>query len=95
MFGKKKKKAQVDQAELELLKNAQRRIKQKKGVYTHFVLFIIGSVFLILANLVLGIGETVTIFNTHWFVTAIAVWFLLFLYHAFNFFKSISCQAKS
>lgn len=94
MFGKKKKKPQVDQAELELLKNAQLRIKQKKGVYTHFILFVIGSVCLILANLVLGIGETVTIFNTHWFVTAIAVWFLLFLYHAFNIFITSSFMGK-
>jgi dihydrofolate reductase len=94
MFGKKKKKSHIDQAELELLKNAQRRIKQKKGVYTHFVLLIIGSVFLILANLVLGIGETVTIFNTHWFVTAIAVWFLLFLYHMFKVFVTDSLMGK-
>ncbi len=92
MFGKKKK--QVDQAELELLKNAQRRIKQKKGVYTHFILFLIGSVCFIIANLVLGIGETVTIFNTHWFVTAIGVWFLLFLYHAFNVFVTSKFMGK-
>lgn len=94
MFGKKKKKAQIDQAELELLKNAQRRIKQKKSVYTHFIVFVIGSVLLIVANLVLGIGETVTIFNTHWFVTAIAVWFLLFLYHAFKVFVTDSFMGK-
>ena len=94
MFGKKKNKPKVDQAELELLKNAQRRIKQKKSVYTHFILFLIGSVCFIVANLVLGIGETVTIFNTHWFVTAIAVWFVLFLYHAFNVFITSKFMGK-
>jgi dihydrofolate reductase len=94
MFGKKKDKPKVDQAELELLKNAQRRIKQKKRVYTHFILFLIGSVCFIIANLVLGIGESVTIFNTHWFVTAIAVWLLLFLYHTFKVFVTDSFMGK-
>ncbi|WP_223034781.1 dihydrofolate reductase [Hanstruepera marina] len=94
MFGRKKNKPQVNQAELELLKNAQRRLKQKKGVYTHFILFIIGSVCFIVANLVLGIGETVTIFNTHWFVSAIALWFILFLYHAFKVFVTDSFMGK-
>lgn len=94
MFGKKKDATKVDQAELELLKNAQHRIKQKKRVYTHFVLFLIGSVCFIVANLVLDIGETVTIFNTYWFVTAIAVWFLLFLYHAFRVFVTDSFMGK-
>lgn len=94
MFGKKKDVPKVDQAELELLKNAQHRIKQKKGVYTHFILFLIGSVCFIVANLVMGIGETVTIFNTHWFVTAIAVWFILFLYHVFRVFVTDSFMGK-
>ena len=94
MFGRKKNKVQVDQAELELLKNAQHRIKQKKNVYTHFILFVIGSVCFIVANLILGIGETVTIFNTDWFVIAIALWFLLFLYHAFKVFVTDSFMGK-
>jgi dihydrofolate reductase len=94
MFGIKKDAVKVDQAELELLKNAQHRIKQKKRVYTHFILFLIGSVCFIVANLVMGIGETVTIFNTYWFVTAIAVWFLLFLYHAFRVFVTDSFMGK-
>jgi len=57
MFGKKTKTQSIDKEQLELIENAQKRIKQKKRVYTHFIIFLIGAAFLILANTVLGIGE--------------------------------------
>jgi dihydrofolate reductase len=33
MFGKKKQQPQIDKEQLELIENAQRRIKQKKRLY--------------------------------------------------------------
>jgi dihydrofolate reductase len=39
MFGKKKIKPEIDKEQLELIQNAQRRIKQKKRLYVHFVIF--------------------------------------------------------
>ena len=57
MFGKKKNNPSIDSEQLELIQNAQKRIKQKKRLYVHFVIFLIGSVFLIIANTVLGIGK--------------------------------------
>ncbi len=86
MFGKKKNITQIDTEQLALIQNAQRRIKQKKRLYTHFVTFLIGSLFFILANVVLGIGKEVTFFGIEWFVFAILAWLFLFLYHAFNVF---------
>lgn len=86
MFGKKKEIPQIDKEQLQLIENAQKRIKQKKNLYVHFVVFLIGAVFLILANTVLGIGKTVMFFNLNWFVYAILAWLFLFLYHAFNVF---------
>ncbi|MGR7812411.1 dihydrofolate reductase [Lacinutrix undariae] len=86
MFGKKKVTPQIDKEQLELIKNAQKRIKQKKSLYVHFVIFLIGAVFLILANTVLGIGETVMFLGLNWFVYAILAWLFLFIYHAFNVF---------
>ena len=86
MFGKKKAAQQIDKEQLALIKNAQRRIKQKKRLYIHFVLFLIGSVFFIIANLVLDIGKEVKPFDIDWFVYAIVIWLFLFLYHAFNVF---------
>lgn len=86
MFSKKKEIPQIDKEQLEHIQNAQRRIKQKKRLYIHFVIFLIGSVFLILANLVFGIGKDVTPFGINWFVYAIFIWLFLLLYHTFNVF---------
>ncbi|WP_282134072.1 dihydrofolate reductase [Seonamhaeicola maritimus] len=86
MFGKKKNVPEIDKEQFELIQNAQRRIKQKKRLYIHFVLFLIGAIFLIAANTVLGIGENVQFFQIDWFVFAIFIWLFFFLYHTFNVF---------
>jgi dihydrofolate reductase len=88
MFGNKKTNTQIDKEQLELIQNAQKRIKQKKRLYAHFVVFLIGSVFFILLNLVLGFGKDFKIFQTDWFVFAILAWLFLFLYHTINVFIS-------
>ncbi|MFD0760675.1 2TM domain-containing protein [Lutibacter aestuarii] len=65
----------------ELYENARNRIKQKKRLYFHFVVFLIGSVFLIITNKVLNIGE-----QYDWFVWAILLWFFLWILHFVNVF---------
>tara|TARA_R110002049_G_scaffold309311_1_gene521154 strand:- start:10160 stop:11047 length:888 start_codon:yes stop_codon:yes gene_type:complete len=95
MFGKKKQVPQIDKDQLELIENAQKRIKQKKRLYAHFVVFLIGSLFLILLNLGLGFGKGVTLFETDWFVYAILAWLFLFLYHVFNVFITHKFMGKS
>ncbi|MEM9075617.1 MAG: 2TM domain-containing protein [Bacteroidota bacterium] len=79
-FGKKKSKV-VDHEQHELLEHAQKRIVQKKRLYSHFVIFLIGSVFLVLINKVLKYGE-----QYDWFVWAITAWAFLFVVHAFKVF---------
>ena len=86
MFGKKKIKPQIDKEQLELIQNAQRRVKQKKRLYIHFVIFLIGALLLVVANTVLGIGKDIKIFELDWFVIAILAWLFIFLYHLFNVF---------
>lgn len=95
MFGKKKQPPQIDKAQLELIENAQKRIKQKKRLYAHFVLFLIGCVLLIVANTVLGIGKDFTIAGINWFVYAILIWFFLLLYHLFNVFVTNKFMGKA
>ena len=94
MFGKKKQPSQIDQEQLELIINAQKRIKQKKRLYAHFVIFLIGAVFFILLNLVLGFGKDVNPFNVNWFVYAILAWLFLLLYHTFNVFITHKFMGK-
>ena len=94
MFGKKKAIPQIDKDQLELIQNAQKRVKQKKRLYVHFVIFLIGSLFLILANTVLGIGKGVKLLDIDWFVFAILAWLFLFIYHAFNVFVTHKFMGK-
>ena len=94
MFGKKKETPQIDKEQLELIETAQKRIKQKKRLYAHFVVFLIGAVFLIVANLALNIGKDVTFLGIDWFVFAILAWLFLFVYHLFNVFVTSKMLSK-
>lgn len=95
MFGKKKTNPSIDQEQLALIKAAEKRIKQKKRLYIHFVLFLIGAVFLILANTVLGIGKDLKIAGLEWFVFAIGLWLFLFVYHFISVFVTHSFMGKA
>lgn len=79
MFSKKKDTSTLDLEQHELLENAQRRIKQKKRLFSHFIIFLIGSVFLVLINKILKYGD-----DYDWFIWAITAWGFLFVIHAFN-----------
>lgn len=81
MFSKKTTETEVDIEQHELLENAQKRIKQKKRLFIHFVVFLIGSVFLVLINKILKYGEAYD-----WFLWAITAWAFFFIIHAFNVF---------
>ncbi|MCA0154153.1 dihydrofolate reductase [Winogradskyella vincentii] len=94
MFGKKKQVSSIDKDQLELIEYAQKRIRQKKRLYIHFVVFLIGAVFLIIANTVLGIGKDFTIAGVNWFVYAILAWLFLFIYHFINVFITNKFMGK-
>lgn len=81
MFEKNKNKQELDLEQHELLENAQTRIKQKKRLYVHFVIFLIGSVFLIFVNKILNYWDTYD-----WFIWAITFWAFLFAIHLVNVF---------
>jgi len=95
MFGKKKPVTQIDKEQLQLIENAHRRIKQKKRLYFHFVIFLIGAIFLIILNTVLGVGEFTKIFGLDWFVFAILAWLFLFVFHLFNVFVTHKFMGKA
>lgn len=81
MLSRKKQENPVDIEQHELLENAQKRIRQKKRLFSHFVIFLIGCVFLFLINKIFKYGEAYD-----WFVWAILLWAFLFILHAFNVF---------
>ncbi len=80
----KKTTTSIDPEQKELIENAQARIKQKKRLYRHFVLFLAGAILLIVLNLALGVGKDFKILNIDWFVWAILLWSFFFLVHIIN-----------
>jgi len=75
----------------ELYENARNRTKQKKRLYNHFIIFLVGSVFLILLNKLLKVGES---FVQDWFVYAITLWFFFFVLHFINVFVTHKFMGK-
>lgn len=67
----------------ELYEKARKRTKQKRRLYVHLILFIIGSVFLFILNTVLGFGAE---FGNFWFYTFVGIWFILWILHFVNVF---------
>ena len=84
MFSKNKNSERNDPEHREQYDYARKRVKQKKRLMRHFILFLAGSILLIIINPVLGIGKEFFIKN--WFVWAILIWALLFLVHLLNVF---------
>jgi amino acid permease len=60
---------------------ARRRLKQKKGLYFHFVVLILGSIFLFIANHFAIFGITV-----NWAIWVITFWIFLFILHFIKVF---------
>ena len=80
MFARKKTPA-IDPEQHELLEHAQQRITQKKKLYHHFVLLLVGGVFLFLTNKVFNYGEPYD-----WYLWVLIFWGFLFLVHAYDVF---------
>jgi len=55
---------------------ARKRIKQKKVLYFHFVLFLVGSLFMFVANEFFKIGEPM-----EWDIWATTIWFFIWILH--------------
>lgn len=84
MFSKANKSEKLDPEQREQYNYARKRIKQKKGLMQHFIVFLVGSIFLIIMDPVMGIGKDFFIKN--WFAWLILIWVFLLLVHLFNVF---------
>jgi hypothetical protein len=89
MFTKNKTKPELNLEQHDLLEAAHARIKRKKRLYEHFVIFLIGSVFLVLINKILKFGV-----EYDWFIWAITFWAFLFVIHVVNVFVTQKFMGK-
>lgn len=94
MFSKKKNTSKLDSEQRELYDNARRRTKQKKRLFQHFVIFLVGAVLFIVLNVVIGYQEEFMPLGYNWFVWAILIWTFFFLIHLINVFVTSSFMGK-
>ena len=66
----------------EVYEKARKRVKQKKRLYYHFLLFLVGSIFLIVLNIIFKVGEQFG----EWFKYAVAAWLFIWILHFVNVF---------
>ncbi len=73
----------------EFYEDARKRVRAKRRVYYHFVMFLVGSILLIVTNKILHIGEDFTVLGIsfeNWFIPVVLLWFFFFLSHAIKVF---------
>jgi len=68
------------------ISNAELRIKQKKRLYAHFILFLIGSFVFTIIDVIFQYGKNFHPFGYDWFIWIISLWLLVLLYHSFEVF---------
>ena len=73
----------------ELYEYARLRLKQKKKLYYHFVLYVLGSIFFVVANHLLGVFP-----ETNWCLWAITTWSFIFILHFIRVFITDSFMNK-
>ena len=79
----------MDTTQHELYEYARLRLKQKKRLYFHFVVVVVGSLFLLSLNYLLGVLPEI-----HWSLWAIASWIFLFVLHFIRVFITDSFMNK-
>lgn len=92
MFAKTKNPEKIDSEQREQYNYARKRITQKKNLMRHFIAFLVGSIFIIIINPLLGYGNE--IFFQDWYIWAILIWGFIFLVHTLNVFVLNSFMGK-
>jgi len=80
----------MDNLQHEQYEYARNRIRQKKNVFIHFMIFIVGSLFLFIANKILDMDNA-----DDWYVWAITAWAFIFLLHFLKVFITDSFMNKN
>ena len=74
----------------ELYEYARNRIKQKKRLFIHLIVLVIGSFFLFTANHLLNFHD-----ETNWWIWVVAVWSCIFIFHVIKVLVTDSFMNKN
>ncbi|MAI82866.1 MAG: dihydrofolate reductase [Flavobacteriales bacterium] len=78
----------IDDNTIELLENAQKRVRQKSNVYRHFIFFLFISGFILFVDLAFSVGENLIFFDYSWSIWIVLIWSFILFYHLFDVFVS-------
>ena len=82
------KTSHIDDNTIELLENAQKRVRQKSNVYRHFIFFLFISGFILFVDLAFSVGENLIFFDYSWSIWIVLIWSFILFYHLFDVFVS-------
>ena len=71
----------MEKNQQELFEYARKRVKQKKRVYLHFILFFVSSFFFYIINKMLDVDP-----EDDWYLWAITAWAFIFILHFMKIF---------
>lgn len=71
----------MDNNQHEQYEYARRRIKQKKRLYFHLIIFFIGSIFIFFDTIFLNIGKPYI-----WYKWVVSLWLFIFIIHLIKVF---------
>lgn len=80
----------MENSQHEQYEYARNRIRQKKNVFIHFMIFVVGSFFLFLVNKILAFDEA-----DNWYLWGITGWAFLFIMHFIKVFITDSFMNKN
>ncbi len=80
----------MDNLQHEQYEYARKRIRQKKNVFIHFIVFLAGSFFLFVINKMLSVDEP-----DDWYIWAITGWAFLLILHFMKVFITDSFMNKN
>lgn len=80
----------MEKPQHELYEYARKRIKQKKRVYFHFILFFVSSIFFYIINKLLEVDP-----QDDWYLWAITAWAFVFVLHFIKVFVTESFINKT
>lgn len=90
MAEKVKNTPEIQAEQHEMFEYAQQRIIRKKRLFLHFVLYVIGGIFMFIFNKLLSYG-----YQYDWFVWGIMAWTFLFLVHVVNVYITEPFMGKA
>ena len=84
MLFKSKSNSNIDEEQIKLVENAQKRVKQKKRLFYHFSIMLFGIVTLLTINILFGVKKEIIFYKFPWSYWVSIFWVLILLSHTYN-----------